>query len=82
MIKLLNVMSGSMEIKYDVKVVTDCESLNVDMINEAEIFMPLTTKNERLNSEIRKRVWNLALLKRKCLSLRLHNIVWGMERGK
>jgi 7-carboxy-7-deazaguanine synthase len=77
----------SLKTAYDIKVVTDGETIGMRMIDDATILMPLTSTTEiknlvKLDENVRKTVWNLAIKKRKRLSLRIHNIVWGNERGK
>jgi len=75
-------MNGRLTRKFDIKVVTDGKDVGMKLIEFADILMPLTTDNHKLNVKTRRIVWNLAITWRKRLSLRLHHIVWGCERGK
>lgn len=66
---------------YDIKVVTDLETIGVDMIPFATCLMPLTTYNKKKDSEIMKKVWNYCVEKKLRYSPRLQNLIYGKKRG-
>ncbi len=66
--------------KYDIKVVTDLE-LNKLLLPFATMLMPITTKNEELNRQIERNLWNMCVEKNLRFCLRQHVHVWGQKRG-
>jgi len=67
----------------DIKVVSDLDKVNIDLILYATMLMPLTTDNEELNKEIRKKVWDYCVDNNLFYSGRLHVEVWGNSyKGK
>jgi organic radical activating enzyme len=65
---------------HDIKVVTDLEGVGVNMIKYATMLMPLTTYNEKIDIEIKKRVWQYCMNERKAYSARLHTM-FGKRKG-
>jgi len=66
---------------YDIKVVTDLETIGVDMIPFATCLMPLTTYNKKKDLEIMRKVWDCCVKKRLRYSPRLQYLVYGKKRG-
>lgn len=66
---------------YDIKVVTDLNSVGSDMLNYATMLMPLTTFSKD-DQRIKRRVWNYCVKKDIKYTPRLHVDVWGKERGR
>lgn len=66
----------------DIKIVTDTDSVNVDLIPYATMLMPLSTGDEKKDKQIRKRVWKYCIDNKIRYSPRLHYEIWGKERGK
>lgn len=66
--------------KSDIKIVTDCKNINVDMLDYATILMPLTTKTEEKNINIERMVWRWCEKHNKRFCLRQHIKVWGINK--
>jgi len=66
----------------DIKVVTDLDTVGVDMIKYATTLMPLTTGNLKKDNQIRRRVWEYCVKHHLFYSARLHVSVWGVQRRK
>lgn len=64
----------------DIKIVTDLETVGVDMLPFATMLMPLTTHDKKKDLEIRRKVWNFCTDKHLFYSGRLHVEVWGKKR--
>jgi len=65
---------------FDIKVVTDGETIGMDMIKYATILMPLTTHNKKKDTEIRQRVWNLCIKKNIRYGERVQNVVFNSKK--
>ena len=66
----------------DIKVVTDLNKIGVDMLQYADIIMPLTVDDKKLQLEINQRVWKYCVDNNIRYSTRLHNDVWPkLNRG-
>jgi len=79
-IKLLPERSRWME-RVDIKVVTDLEKVNMDLINYATMLMPLTSVNdEKKDLEVKKKVWNYCKDNNIVYSPRLHIDIWGKNK--
>jgi len=74
---LRNVLTGN---KIDIKIVTDLDKVNIDMLKYATSLMPLSTYNKRKDEQIRKRVWNYCVEHNLHYSARLHVINFGKKR--
>jgi len=46
---------------YDIKVVTDLDTVGVDLIDDATILMPLTTGDKKKDLEIKQKVWDYCI---------------------
>jgi len=68
-------------VAWDIKVVTDLETVGVDMLKYATMLMPLTTRNQKKDQEIRRKVWEKCIQLNLFYSARLHVEVFGNERG-
>jgi len=66
---------------FDVKVVTDGEELNTDLIRYSTMLMPLTTFDEDKDLVIKKKVWELCQLENKRYSPRLQIDLFGNKKG-
>jgi len=66
---------------WDIKVVTDFETVGADMLPYATMLMPLTTGNPKKDLMIKKKVWNYCWRKKLRYSPRLHVDVWGTKKG-
>ena len=67
--------------KLDIKIVTDLESVGVDLLPYATMLQPLTTYDRDKDLEIKQRVWNYCVSHGLLYSGRLHVEVWGKKRG-
>ena len=63
-----------------IKVVTDLETVNLDLIEYANMLMPLTTPNKKETQEIRQKVWEYCSKNNLFYSARLHVEVWGITK--
>jgi len=68
--------------KFDVKIVTDLNSVGVEMLPYATSLMPLSTYDKKKDSKIRQKVWNYCIDNHLHYSARLHVQVWGKSKGK
>lgn len=68
---------------HDIKVVTDLESVNMDLISYATMLMPLSTFDEvkDKDKEIKQKVWNYCVEHNIRYTPRTHVEVWGKKRG-
>jgi len=66
---------------YDIKVVTDLESFNVDLVPYATALQPLTTFNKKRDLKIKQKVWKYCANYGLLYSSRLHIEVWDNKRG-
>ncbi len=66
--------------ELDIKVVTDLETVGVDLLPYADILMPLTTYTNK-DKKIRQKVWRYCTTHNKLYSSRMHIEVWGKEKG-
>lgn len=73
--------SYDFRIPYDIKVVTDIDTVGVLMLKYATMLMPLTTSNQKKNTKIRKKVWKYCVQNNIRYCPRLHYEVWGKKRG-
>ena len=64
----------------DIKVVTDLETVGIDMLPFATMLMPLTTYNKKHDISIRQRVWKFCTDNKLFYSGRMHIEVWGQKR--
>jgi len=64
----------------DIKVVTDCNKLNINMLKYATMLMPLTVYNIKKDKAIRQRVWTYCVNNNIFYSARLHTTIWGKTR--
>jgi len=62
-----------------IKVVTDLKGVNMDLIEYADMLMPLTVPDKEETNEIRQRVWEYCSKYNLFYSARLHVDVWGFE---
>jgi organic radical activating enzyme len=69
------------DIDIDIKVVTDLEKTNMDLVRYATMLMPLTTYTEEDNN-IKKRVWTYCAENGVLYCARLHIDVWGKTQKK
>ncbi len=67
--------------KYDIKIVTDLQTVGVDMIKYATMLMPLT-RFDRQDGEIKRRVWEYCARKGLRYSPRLQIDVWGGQKKR
>ena len=67
--------------KYDIKVVTDLASVGKELIPYATMLMPLTIGEEKIDSSIRRQVWQYCIDHKLRYSPRLHYEIWGKKRG-
>lgn len=65
----------------DIKVVTDLETVGVDILQFATMLMPLTTFNVEQDKKICKRVWQYCTEKNVMFSARLQAFIFGKKRG-
>lgn len=65
------------EERLKIKVVTDLEKVGVDMLEYADMLMPLTTGDEEKDREIARKVWEYCVKNNKYFSPRLHVWVFG-----
>lgn len=65
-----------------IKVVTDLQRINMDLLNYADYLMPLTTFNKQEDEQIKRRVWNYCIGHNFIYSPRLHIDIWGDKRCK
>lgn len=77
--ELLKPFKGNLE--YDIKIVTDLDKVNRNLVKYGTMLMPLTTYNKKKDKEIRQRVWNYCVSKNLFYSARLHVEVFGKKRG-
>lgn len=70
-----------LEMMYDIKIVTDGENLNKQLIPYATMLMPVTTFNKTLDMTIKRKVWELCKEEDKIYSPRLHVDLFGKQRG-
>ena len=63
-----------------VKVVTDLEGVNLDLLRYADYLMPLTTFREKEDKKIKQRVWNYCILHNRKYSPRLQVDLWDGQR--
>jgi len=77
---LLNFLANNNTINFDIKVVTDLYKLNINMLKEATIIMPLTTYNETKDLKLKQKVWKYCIEHNKTYSPRLHVDLWGKKR--
>jgi len=66
----------------DIKVVTDLETVGMDMLEYATMLMPLSTYEIETDQLIRQRVWNYCVEHGLKYSGRLHVEIWKQARGK
>lgn len=66
----------------DIKIVTDLETVGVDMLKYATTIMPLTTHNKKKDQLIRQKVWEYCVQHNKHYSARLHVQVWNQTKKK
>ena len=67
--------------QLDIKIVTDLENVNVDLLPYATMLQPLTTDDEEMNLKIKQRVWEYCVQHGLFYSGRLHVEVWGKKKG-
>lgn len=67
--------------KGDIKIVTDLDSVGMELIPYATMLMPLTTFTDK-DKDIERRVWEYCAQHNIKYSPRLHMGLWGGERGK
>ena len=66
----------------DIKIVTDLKKIGVDMLQYADIIMPLTVDDKKLQLQINQRVWKYCVDNNIRYSTRLHNDVWpNLNKG-
>ena len=68
--------------EIDIKVVTDMETVGIDMLEYATILMPLSIYNFETDQSIRQRVWTYCTDHGLFYSGRLHVEIWKQTRGK
>lgn len=65
-----------------VKVVTDLQKININLLEYADYLMPLTTFNKQQDEQIKRHVWDYCIKHNFLYSPRLHIDLWGNERCK
>jgi|GEM_PF-1233696 len=65
----------------DIKVVTDLEKINTELVFFATSLMPYTTYNREVDDEVRKKVWMYCVEHNLHYSARLHTLNFGNKRG-
>jgi len=81
-ISAINITKMPVFTENDIKVVTDMETVGVDLIPYATMLMPLTTFEEKKDNQIKQKVWNYCIKNGLKYSPRLHVDLWGAKRGK
>lgn len=66
---------------YDIKIVSDLDSIGVDMVNRSTMIMPLTTYNEKKDNLIKQKVWKYCVENNKIYTPRLQVDVYGTKKG-
>ena len=66
---------------YDIKVVTDLQTVGVDMLKYATMLMPFTSGDANKDLKIRQRVWQYCVEHNVRYSPRLHYETFGQKRG-
>jgi len=75
--------SFSLSFNVDIKVVTDLDKVNVNLIKYATTLMPLTTNDKEETNLIQRRVWDYCVNHNLFYSARMHVNVWGViKKGK
>jgi 7-carboxy-7-deazaguanine synthase len=65
----------------DIKVVSDGNDFDKDMLKFADYVMPLTTKNKKANKVIEKAVWQYCVRTGKLFSPRLQYLIFGNKKN-
>lgn len=65
----------------DIKIVTDLDTVGLDMLKYATILMPFTSYNKTKDAETNQKVWEYCVRNNKRISIRLHYMVWGKKQG-
>lgn len=68
--------------KYDIKIVTDLDKVNTNLLKFSTIIMPLTTSDIRKNKKIQQKVWNYCTKNNIRFGTRLHVETWGIKTRK
>ena len=68
-------------IEYDIKVVTDLQTVNLKLIPYATSLMPLTTGDDLADIITKRKVWNYCINNNLFYSARLQNELWGSKKG-
>lgn len=67
--------------QYDIKVVTDLDTVGVDLLPYATMLQPLTTYDRDKDLKIKQKVWEYCVNHGLFYSGRLHVEVWGNKKG-
>ena len=65
---------------WDIKIVTDLEKVNLNLIPYATYLIPLTTFDEKKDSKIYKKVWKYCVENGINFCPRLQILIWGKKR--
>jgi len=83
-VKVAKMISAYVEYQHpelDIKVVTDLQKINSDLLEYATTLMPLTTPDSLRNGLIKRNVWDYCVAHNLKYSPRLHIDVWGNKKG-
>lgn len=79
--RAIKILSAYEKDRYDIKIVTDLETIGLDMLEYATCLMPLTTYNKKKDLEIMKKVWHYCVENNLRYSPRLQNLIYGKKKG-
>ena len=66
----------------DIKIVTDLDKVGIDMLQYADVIMPLTVDDKKLQLHINQQIWKYCVDNNIRYSTRLQNDVWpNLNRG-
>lgn len=66
----------------DIKIVTDLETVGVDMLNYASILMPLTKQDKEESKKISQKVWDYCIEHDITFGQRLHTYIFDVNQRK
>lgn len=67
---------------FDIKIVTDLDKVNKNLVEYATMLMPLNTWDVTKDTQIKHKVWNYCIKEGLKFCLRQHVEVWGNAKGK
>ena len=65
---------------FDIKIVTDLDKVNIDILEYATMLMPLSTYNKKNDLAIQREVWNYCVGKKIKMTPRYQTWIWGKRR--